>query len=339
MEPTVHTPTTDTMRAITQEAYGSTDVLRAAQMAVPTFADDEVLVRVHAAGVDRGTWHLMTGRPYLMRVMGFGLRRPKNAVPGLDVAGTVEAVGPKVTRFTVGDEVFGIARGSFAEWAAAKESKLAPKPGNLTHEQAAAVPISSLTAYQALHGAGRVAAGQRVLVIGASGGVGSYAVQIAKAAGAEVTGVSSTSKLDLVRSLGADQVVDYSQQDVTALPNRYDLVLDIGGGTPLRGLRRVLTRTGAIVFVGSESGGNITGGFGRGLRAALRSPFVRQRFALLMSKEHHADLERVAELITAGSVTPSVERTYALEEVVDAIAHLESGAVRGKLVITVAPHP
>ena len=330
-----HAVQQDTMRAVVQDAYGSTEVLHVSRADVPVIADDEVLIRVHAAGVDRGTWHLMTGRPYLMRVIGFGFRRPKNRVPGLDVAGTVESIGAKVTRFAVGDEVFGISRGAFAELAAAKESKLAIKPAGLSYERAAAVPVSSTTAHQALHLAGRLQPGQKLLVNGASGGVGSYAVQLGKAHGAEVTGVASTAKLDLLRSLGADHVVDYTQPG--GLPDRYDLILDIGGNTPLRRLRRALTPTGTIVFVGGESGGNVTGGIGRGMRAALRSPFVRQRFVMLASKERYDEFEQVADLIIAGAVTPAVERTYALDGVVEALKHLEDGNVRGKLVIRVLP--
>ena len=323
----------DTMRAVVQDAYGSTEVLRVSRVEVPVIADDEVLIRVHAAGVDRGTWHLMTGRPYLMRVIGFGFRRPKNRVPGLDVAGTVEAIGAKVTRFAVGDQVFGISRGSFAELAAAKESKLALKPAGISYEVAAALPVSSTTAHQALHLAGRLQPGQKLLVNGASGGVGSYAVQLGKAHGAEVTGVASTAKLDLVRSLGADHVVDYTQSG--DLPDRYDLIVDIGGNTPLRRLRRALTPSGTIVFVGGESGGNVTGGLGRAMRAALRSPFVRQRFVMFASKERYDEFEQVAELVVAGSVTPAIERTYPLDGVAEALQHLEDGNARGKLVIRV----
>jgi NADPH:quinone reductase-like Zn-dependent oxidoreductase len=277
----------------------------------------------------------MTGRPYLMRVIGFGFRRPKNRVPGLDVAGTVESVGAKVTRFAVGDEVFGISRGAFAELAAAKESKIAIKPAGLTYEMAAAVPVSSTTAHQALHLAGRLEPGQTLLVNGASGGVGSYAVQLGKAHGAEVTAVASTSKLDFVRSLGADHVVDYTQPG--ELSERYDLILDIGGNTSLRRLRRALTPTGTIVFVGGESGGNVTGGLGRAMRAAMRSLFVRQRFVMLASKERYEEFAQVADLIVAGTVTPAVERTYPLDGVADAVQRLEDGNVRGKLVISVLP--
>lgn len=324
---------TETMRAITQDRYGSAEVLRPARLPIPVIEDDEVLVRVHAAGVDRGTWHLMAGKPYLMRVMGFGFRGPKNTVPGLDVAGTVVSVGSSVTRFAVGDEVLGISSGAFAEYAPAKESKVILKPAGLSFEQAAAVPVSGLTAYQALHGAGRLVSGQKVLVVGASGGVGSYAVQFAKAQGAEVTGVSSTSKVDLVRSLGADHVIDYTQEDFFERPERYDLILDIGGNTSRRRLRRALTPTGTIVFVGGEDGGSLTG-MGRQLRAAALSPFVRQRYALLVAKEYYSDLERICALIETGEVVPSVERTYPLADVPVAVAALAAGGVRGKVVIT-----
>ena len=231
-------PQRQRMQAIVRHQYGSADVLRVEEIDRPTISPDEVLIRVHAAGMDRGTWHLMAGMPYLFRLMGPGLRKPKNPVLGLDVAGTVVAVGSDVTRFKVGDEVFGISRGSFAEYAAAREDKLAHKPANLTFDQAAVVAISGLTALQSLLDVGRLQAGQHVLIVGASGGVGSYAVQIAKASGAEVTGVCSTAKVDLVRSLGADHVIDYTRKDFATGPQRYDLILDIGGNSPLRRLRR-----------------------------------------------------------------------------------------------------
>ena len=324
-----------TMRAIVQDTYGSADVLRIEETERPTIAAHEVLVKVHAAGLDRGTWHMLTGLPYLMRVIGFGFRRPKNRVPGLDVAGTVVEVGADVTRFAAGDEVFGISRGSFAEYAAVREDKLAPKPANLGFEQAAVVPISGGTALQALRDAGRVEDGQRVLVIGASGGVGSFAVQLAKAFGAEVTGVASTAKLDLVTSLGADHVVDYTVDDFLDGPQRYDLVLDIGGNSPTRRLRRALTPRGTLVIVGGENGGKVTGGFGRSLRAAALSPFVRHRLTMLASKERASDLEALTELIEAGKVAPSVDRVVGLEQVPDALRRLEAGEVRGKVVVRV----
>jgi NADPH:quinone reductase-like Zn-dependent oxidoreductase len=279
---------------------------------------------------------MMAGRPYLLRVIGFGFRRPKNAVPGIDVAGTVAAVGSSVTRFVPGDEVFGMSRGSFAQYAAVREDRLARKPSNLTFQQAAVVPISAGTALQALTDAGRVEAGQHVLVIGASGGVGSYAVQLAKAFGAEVTGVCSTGKVDMVRALGADHVLDYTRDDATGGTARYDLILDLGGNTSLRRLRRALTHHGTLVIVGGEEGSSLTGGFGRSLVAPLLSPFVSQRLTMLTSKERASDQERLTELIEAGQVTPQVDSAYPLDRVGDAMRHLESGAVRGKVAILVA---
>jgi NADPH:quinone reductase-like Zn-dependent oxidoreductase len=323
-----------TMQAIVQESYGSTEVLRSARITRPQIADHEVLLRVHAAGLDRGTWHLMTGTPYLMRVIGFGFRRPKNPVPGVDVAGTVVAVGSAVTRFAVGDEVFGMSRGSFAEYAAAREDKLAHKPANASFEQAAAVGISGGTALQALT-AGRVQAGQRVLIIGASGGVGSFAVQLAKASGAEVTGVCSTDKLDLVTSLGADRVVDYTREDFAAGSYHYDLIVDIAGNSPLSRLRRALTPTGTAVIVGGESKGNLTGGIDRQLRALILTRFVGQRLTGLASKERASDLEILADHLAAGTVTPSIDRTYPLDQVPTAMRYLEAGKVKGKIAITI----
>ena len=332
--------TTDdaTMQAIVQEAYGSIDVLQYARTTRPVIADNEVLVKVQAAGLDRGTWHMMAGRPYLLRVIGFGFSKPKNPVPGIDVAGTVAAIGSSVSRFAVGDEVYGMSRGSFAEYAAVLEDKLALKPANITFEQAAVVPISAGTAIQAVVDSGRLEAGQKVLVLGASGGVGSYAVQLAKAIGAEVTGVSSTAKLDLVRSLGADHALDYTQDDFADGTRHYDLILDIGGLPTLSRLRRALTPTGTAVIVGGEDGGNWTGGFGRSLRAPLVSMFVRRRLTMLASKERASDLERLAEFLEAGTVTPSVDRTYSLDQVPDAMRHLEDGHVRGKVAITIPTH-
>lgn len=324
-----------TMQAIVQDAYGTVDVLRYTRTTRPEIADNEVLVRVHAAGLDRGTWHMMAGRPYLLRIIGFGFHRPKRRVPGIDVAGRLVAVGSAVTKFAVGDEVYGMSRGSFAEYAAVLEDKLAIKPANLSFEQAAVVPISAGTAMQAVVDAGRLEAGQKVLVLGASGGVGSYAVQIAKALGAEVTGVSSTAKLDLVRSLGADHVLDYTKDDFADGTRHFDLILDVGGNPALSRLRRALTPTGTAVLVGGEEGGNWTGGFGRSLRAPLVSLFVRQRLAMLASKERATDLERLAEYIQAGRVKPSIDRTYSLDKVPEAMRRLEAGDVRGKVAITI----
>ncbi|MDI3210783.1 NAD(P)-dependent alcohol dehydrogenase [Arthrobacter sp. AL12] len=324
----------DTMEAIVQDRYGAVDALRHGRTARPEIAENEVLVRVHAAGLDRGTWHMMTGRPYLLRILGFGFRGPKNPVPGIDVAGTVAAVGSVVSRFAVGDAVYGMSRGSFAEYAAVLEDKLAHKPSNLSFEQAAVVPISAGTALQALD-AGRVERGQKVLILGASGGVGTYAVQLATSLGAEVTGVSSAGKTDLVLSLGAERALDYTQDDFADGTRRYDLILDIGGNPPLSRLRRALTPTGTAVIVGGEEGGSWTGGFGRSLRAPLLSMFVRQRLTMLASQERASDLERLTSLIEAGEVTPSVDRTYALEEVAEAMRQLEAGDVRGKIAITI----
>ncbi len=322
------------MRAITQERYGSADTWHLAHVAVPTIADDEVLVRTAAAGLDRGTWHLMTGKPYAMRLV-FGLRGPrKNPVPGLDVAGTVVALGGGVSGFAVGDEVFGISRGSFGEYAAAKATKLAHKPAVLGFEQAAVVPVSAIAAWQAVHDTGRVEAGQRVLVVGASGGVGSYAVQLAAAFGAEVTGVASTAKLDLVRSLGAAHVIDYTREDWSAKGLRYDVIVDIAGNPSLSRLRRALTPSGTAVLTGGEEGDRVTGGMGRQLRGLVLSWFVGQRLTGFVPRERGSDLAQVARLIESGSVTPALDRTYPLADAGEAMRRLEAGEVRGKVAIT-----
>lgn len=322
------------MQAIVQDTYGSADVLRLDDIDAPEPGDGEVLLRVRAAGVDRGTWHLMVGEPYIAR-LALGLRRPRNPVLGRDVAGVVEKVGSGVTGFAVGDEVFGIAKATFAELAVAPVKKLVHKPEGLAPEQAAAVPISGLTALQAVRDVGKVHAGQSVLVIGAAGGVGTYAVQIAKAAGAQVTGVCSTSKLDLVRSIGADHVVDYTRDDIVDLGERYDVVIDIAGNRPLRRLRRVLAPKGTLVIVGGEGGGRWIGGIQRNLWASLWSPFIGQRMRAFLSRERREDIEVLAEMITAGTVTPVVERTFPLADAAEAIRHLEAGHVRGKVVVTV----
>ena len=331
----VNTPTQPegTMRGILQDAYGSADVFRLARIRIPEVADKQVLVRVHAAGLDRGTWHLMAGQPYVLR-LALGLRKPKNPVPGLDLAGTVVAVGSAVTRFSPGEEVFGTGHGSFAEYTVAPEDQLALKPANLSFEQAAVVPVSGLTALQALTDVGRLQTGQRVLIIGASGGVGSYAVQLAKALGAEVTGVSSPAKLDLVRSLGADHVIDYTREDFADGEHRYDLILDIGGNPTLSRLRRALTHTGTAVIVGGEQGGRLTG-LGRQLRAVALSLFIRQRLTFFVSKERGSDLERLTEFIEAGQLTPSIDQIFSLDQVPEAMRHFVAGKVRGKVAITV----
>jgi NADPH:quinone reductase-like Zn-dependent oxidoreductase len=322
------------MRAIVQHGYGTADVLSVAEIDRPVIEAGEVLVQVRAAGLDRGTWHLMAGLPYAVRLVS-GLRAPKRAVPGLDVAGVVVAVGSDVTRFQPGDEVFGISKGSFAEFAAAREDKLARKPSNLTFEQAAAMPVSGLTALQGLSDVGRLEAGQKVLIIGASGGVGTYAVQIAKALGAEVTGVCSTGKIDLVRSIGADHVIDYTHDDFADGDKQYDLILDIGGNSSLSRLRGALTPHGTLVIAGGEQGGRWLGGVDRQLRALALSRFVGQRLTTFMAKEHHAGLERLTELAQNGQLVPVVEQTYPLSDMPKAMRHLEGGHARGKLVITV----
>jgi len=321
-----------TMRAILQSTYGTADTLSVGETERPAIGPGEVLVQVRAAGLDRGTWHLMAGMPYAVR-LGFGLRAPKNPVPGFDLAGVVVAVGTEVTRFATGGEVFGIGRGSFAEFAAAPESKLAHKPSSLSFEQAAAMPISGLTALQGLTDVGRLQAGQRVLIIGASGGVGTYAVQIAKALGAEVTGVASTSKLDLVRSIGADHVVDYTREDFADTGKTYDLILDFAGNASLSRLRRALAADGTLVIGGGEDGGRWTGGFDRQLRGLALSPFVGQRLTTYLSKEHFSGLERLAALADEGRIVPAIERTFTLSDMPQAMRHLQSGKARGKLVI------
>ncbi|MFD5489113.1 NAD(P)-dependent alcohol dehydrogenase [Streptomyces virginiae] len=321
------------MKAIVQDRYGPADVLRLDEVDRPVPGRGEVLVRVHAAAVDQGVWHLVTGLPYALRPV-FGLRAPRVRTPGMDLAGRVEAVGPDVTRVRPGDEVFGSCHGSFAEYACAKEDALAPKPAGLGFEEAATVPVSGVTALKALRDVGRVRAGQRVLVLGASGGVGTYAVQLAKAFGAHVTGVCSTAKTDLVRSIGADEVVDYKQEDPVDGSRRYDLVLDIAGNRPLSRLRRALTARGTLVIVGGEGGGRWLGGNERQLGALLLSPFVGQRLrSLAVMEQHHSDLRALTELIEDGSVTPVVDRSYPLAEVPDAIRHLRGGQVRGKIAI------
>jgi NADPH:quinone reductase-like Zn-dependent oxidoreductase len=323
-----------TMRAVMQDTYGTADVLRLADVALPEITDDEVLVRVRAAGVHIGDWHLMTGQPYLMRVMGFGLRAPKGRVRGTDVAGTVEAVGKNVTQFRVGGDVFGTCAGSFAEYATGRVDTLTLKPANLTFEQAAAIPTSACTALQALK-AGQIAADQQVLIIGASGGVGLFAVQIAKAFGAEVTGVCSTAKVDLVRSIGADHVIDYDRDDFTRSGQRYDLILDMGGNRSLSQLRRALTPAGTLVLVGGEGGGRLIGGaMGRSMRALALSPFVSQRLRMIIARAKSEDLRLLKELFEAGKVIPVIDRTYPLSGVPDAIRELYSGRARGKFVIT-----
>lgn len=323
-----------TMKAIVQDRYGDADTLQLRDIAQPTPGDGEVLLQVHAAALSRGTLHLMTGEPYLLR-LGFGVRRPKTPVLGQDVAGTVVAVGAGVTRFSVGDDVFGIARGSVAEYAVAREDKLSHKPANLSFEQAAAMPISGLTALRAIDAAD-VQAGQTVLVVGASGGVGTYAVQLAVARGAIVTGVASTSKAQLVKDLGADEVLDYTQEDFTDGSRTFDVVLAIGGMTPVERLRRALTRKGTLIIVGGEGGARWSPGLGRQMHATLLSPFVSQRLAMVMNKEHYSGLDRLATLAAEDQITSFMDQPYALAQAPDAVRHLAAGKAWGKVVVTVA---
>jgi NADPH:quinone reductase-like Zn-dependent oxidoreductase len=324
-----------TMKAIVQDRYGSADVLEFRDIEDPVVGDGDVLVRVHAAGCGPDVWHLMTGMPYMARP-AIGLRRPKIGVRGWDVAGTVEAVGANVKGFRPGDQVMGTAEGSFAELVIAQPEKLVPKPAGLSFEQAAAVPVSGVTALQAIRDKANVQAGQTVLILGAAGGVGTFAVQIAKAFGGKVTAVCSTSKADLVRSIGADDVIDYTREDFTDGARRWDVIIDTAGRRPLSQLRRALTPKGTLVIVGGDGGGHWTGGFFRGmLRAPLVSLFVGQKLGGLNSKVKEDNLEALRELIEAGKVTPVIDRTYPLIEAPDAIRYLAEGHARGKIVITV----
>jgi NADPH:quinone reductase-like Zn-dependent oxidoreductase len=323
-----------TMQAIVQDRYGEAgDVLRLEETGRPAIGDGEVLLRVHAAAVDRGVWHLMTGLPYPVRFAGYGVRAPKTRVRGREVAGRVEAMGKDVTTFQVGDEVFGIAEGAFAGYACAQPGKLAHRPENLTAVQAAAVSVSALTALQAVRDHGHVQAGQKVLVIGASGGVGTFAVQIAKAYGAEVTGVCSTTKMDLVQSIGADHVIDYTRADIADGAQHYDVIIDTGGNRPLRQLRNALTPRGSLVIVGGETGGRWLGGFDRGLRAPVLSRFVWQQLAAVMCSENAADLLVLAGLVESGKVTPVIDRTFPLSQTAAAIGYVQAGQARGKVVV------
>ena len=328
-------PMVTTMRAIVQDHYGEDprQVLHLEEIDRPEVGHDEVLVRVHAASVHIGDWHVMTGLPYLLRVVGFGLRAPNVRVRGMDVSGAVEAVGANVTRFRAGDQVFGTCNGSFAEYASTPQDTLALKPGNLTFEQAATVPTSAIAALQALRDAGGIRPGQQVLIVGASGGVGMFAVQIAKSYGARVTGVCSTAKVDLVRSLGADHVIDYLREDLTQSDQRYDLILDMGGNRSLSQLRKALQPGGSLVSVGSEQGNRWVGGRGW-IQAMLLSRFDR-RLRPLASEPNHADLQALSELIETDKLMPVIDKTYPLSEVPEAILRLKAGHSRGKIVIAV----
>src|SRR5215218_1106095 len=323
------------MKAIVRDTYGSPDGLELRDIDKPEIKDDEVLLHVHAAGVGRDVWHVMTGLPYPIRLAGYGLRAPKNPVIGSDVSGVVEALGKNVTRVQPGDEVFGIGEGSYAGYVCAREDKLAPKPANLTFEQAAVVPVSACTALQGLRDHGRVEPGHKALIIGASGGVGTFAVQIAKAFGADVTGVCSTTKVEMVRSIGADHVIDYTREDFAEGDQRYDLILDIGGNSSLSRLRRALAPRGTLVIVGGEGGGRWLGGTDRQIRALVLSAFVSQKLGTFVNRENHEDLLVLKELIESGKVTLVIDRTYLLSDVPEAIRYLEEGHARGKVVISV----
>jgi NADPH:quinone reductase-like Zn-dependent oxidoreductase len=324
------------MKAIAQDRYGSADVLEFRDVETPVVGDDEVLIRVRAAGCGPDVWHIMAGLPYMARPV-IGLRRPKVEVRGWDVAGTVEAVGSDVTTIEPGDDVMGTAEsGSFAEFAIARADLVVPKPARLSFEEAAAVPISGTTALRAVRDEGGVRRGHRVLIVGAAGGVGSLAMQIAKSFGAQVTAVCSTSKVELVRSIGADDAIDYTREDFTDGSRRWDVIIDTAGRRPLARLRRALTSNGTLVVVGGDGGGRWTGGFFRGmLRGPIVSVFVGQRLRGLASKVKREDLLTLTELLDAGTLEPVVDRTFPLIEAPDAIRYLEAGHPAGKIVVTV----
>jgi NADPH:quinone reductase-like Zn-dependent oxidoreductase len=325
------------MKAIVQDVYGSADVLQLRDIDRPSPSDGEVLVQVRAAGADPGVWHLMTGVPYLMRVIGFGFRRPKVPVRGLALAGVVAAAGPGVTRFQPGDEVFGTCRsGSFAEYAVAREDRLAPKPASLSFAEAAALPVSGLTALQAVRNQAHVQAGQRVMITGAGGGIGTFAVQIAKARGASVTGVCGPAKADLVRSIGADSIIDYTREEIDCGDARYDVIIDTAGNRPLSLLRRALTPRGTLVLAGGDHYDRpVLTGMSRAVRAPFLSMFIRQRLRTLLARENAADYQTLAQIAESGAVTPVIDRTYSLADSAEAIRHIATGHATGKGVITI----
>jgi NADPH:quinone reductase-like Zn-dependent oxidoreductase len=319
------------MKAIVQTHYGSPDVLQLKDADKPVVKADEVLVRVHAAAVNIGDWHLLRGMPYVVRLVA-GLRRPRREIPGLDIAGQVEAVGANVPQFRPGDEVFGWCKGAFAEYACAAASNLLPTASNLTLEQSAAVGDSAFTALAAVRDQGRVQPGQRVLINGASGGVGTFAVQIAKACGANVTGICSTANLDMVTSIGADQVIDYTKEDFAPTGQRYDVMLDLVGSRSLSDCRGVLTRRGTYVVVGVKDMGRWLG-LGRQFKALLLSPFVRQRMRVFVVRHNREDLAVLKELAEAGKLAPVIDRRYALSDLPEALRYQGEGHARGKIVI------
>jgi len=323
------------VKAIVQGMYGPADVLEFVDIDRPVVGDNDVLMRVHAASLHIGDWHVMTGLPYMLRVVGFGLRAPNIRLRGMDVAGTVESVGERVSEFRSGDAVFGTCEGAFAEYACAPEKNLALKPTNLSFQQAAAVPTSSFAALQALRNRGEIQPEHKVLIVGAAGGVGVFAVQIAKAFGAHVTGVCSTAKMDLVRSLGADDVVDYTNGDFTRTAQHYDLVLDTGGNRALGDLRRLLSPGGILVLIGGEGGNRVLGSTSKWIQALVIAPFVGQKLRPLSTAPNKNDLLLVKDLIESGKIMPVIDRTFALKDVPDAFRYLRKGNGRGKIVITV----
>lgn len=325
---------TRTMVAVVQERYGAEPeaVLRTGRLARPGIGPGEVLLRVRASSVDRGTWHMMAGLPYAVRPVS-GLRRPRLPNPGRNVAGVVEAVGPEVIGFAPGDEVYGTAVAAFAEYAATRPDRIAPKPHGLTFEEAATVPVSALTALQAVRDKARVQERQQILITGAAGGVGTFAVQLAHAFGARVTAVASTPKLAAVRALGADEVIDYTREDFLAGPRRYDAIIDIAGNRALRDLRRALTPRGRLVITGGETNGPWLGGTDRQLRAQLLSPFTGQHLGTFISSEHADGLRDLTALIDAGTLSPVVDRVYPLAETAAAVRRLLTGRATGKVAL------
>jgi NADPH:quinone reductase-like Zn-dependent oxidoreductase len=321
------------MKAIVYDKYGEPDVLELREVDKPVVKEDEVLVRVHAVSVNPADWHLLTGTPYVMR-MAVGLSKPKNKILGLDMAGRVEAVGSNATRFRPGDEVFGEHSGAYAEYVDVSEDGIALKPANLTFEQAAAVPVAGVTALQGLRDKGQIQPGHQVLIIGASGGVGTFAVQLAKSFGADVTGVCSTRNVDMVHSIGADQVIDYTQEDFTRSGRRYDLIFELAGTRSLADCRRALAPEGTLVLCGGE-GGRWLGPVGRLIGAMVLSRFGSQKIVTWIAKSTHKDLVVLKELIEAGEVTPVIDRRYELGEVADALRYQGEGHAQGKTVITV----
>jgi len=327
------------MKAVVYTDYGSPDVLEIRDIKKPVPNDDQVLIKVRAASINPLDWHFMEGTPKIMRLMGVGLRKPKDPRLGVDYAGTVEAVGKNVTQFKPGDEVLGGKSGAFAEYVCARADRaIVLKPANITFEQAASVPIAAITALQGLRDKGKIQSGQKVLINGASGGVGTFAVQIAKSFGADVTGVCSTRNLDMVRSLGADYVIDYTKEDFTKNGQRYDLILDNVGTQPLSGFRRVLNPNGILVMIGGggPNDGGLIGPLGRPVKALLLSPFVSQKMGMLMAELNKKDLTILGDLMQSGKVTPVIDRTYPLSKIAEAIRYLEQGHARGKVIITMA---